>query len=193
MSSASRGLAPREGLELLLEMMGHTRPLVEPRRGPQAGKSGDPRSQYADSSPRDQGTIELGFEAKPKGKCGAPRAPTSCGHGWRMAIYWTWTSPLPHTASATAGFVESLPHAKKSHDYLRSWRPTVGLPWVIKVGGRRPPLHISLHPRASSSSLLQSPIVSHGADEEVLGHGEGNGLSERAWLPSAQARLRSPP
>ena len=49
MSSASRGLAPREGLECLLAKMGRTRPLAEPRRGPQAGKSGDPRSQNADS------------------------------------------------------------------------------------------------------------------------------------------------
>ena len=48
MSSASRGLAPREGLDCLLVKMGCTRPLVEPRRGPQAGKSGDPRSQNAD-------------------------------------------------------------------------------------------------------------------------------------------------
>ena len=39
---------PREGLERSLVKMGHTRPLVEPRRGPQAGKSGDPRSQDAD-------------------------------------------------------------------------------------------------------------------------------------------------
>ena len=45
----SRGLAPREGLECLLVKMGRTGPLVEPRRGPQAGKSGDPRSQDADS------------------------------------------------------------------------------------------------------------------------------------------------
>ena len=47
MSSASRGLAPREGLEWLLLKMGCTRPLVEPRRGPQAGKSGYPHSQDA--------------------------------------------------------------------------------------------------------------------------------------------------
>ena len=31
--------------------MGRTGPLVEPRRGPQAGKSGDPRSQDADNTP----------------------------------------------------------------------------------------------------------------------------------------------
>ena len=49
MSSASRGLAPREGLERFLVKTGRTGPQVEPRRGPQAGKSGDPRSQNADS------------------------------------------------------------------------------------------------------------------------------------------------
>ena len=40
---------PREGLECSLMKMGRTGPLVEPRRGPQAGKSGDPCSQDADS------------------------------------------------------------------------------------------------------------------------------------------------
>ena len=49
MSSASRGLTPREGLECLLVNMGHTRPLVEPRRGPQAGKSGDTHSKDTDN------------------------------------------------------------------------------------------------------------------------------------------------
>ena len=65
MSSASQGLAPREGLECLLVKMGHTGLLVEPRRGPQGGKSGDPRSQNTDSSPRAQGALGLGFKAKP--------------------------------------------------------------------------------------------------------------------------------
>ena len=51
MSPTSQGLAPREGLECLLVKVSRTRPLQEPRRGPQAGKSGDPRSQNADSSP----------------------------------------------------------------------------------------------------------------------------------------------
>ena len=49
MSSASRGLAPREGPKFLLVKMGRTGPLAEPRRGPQAGKFGDPRSQNADN------------------------------------------------------------------------------------------------------------------------------------------------
>ena len=79
MSSASRGLAPREGLEWLLLKMGRTRPRVEPRRGPQAGKSGYPCSQDADSSSRAQGALGRGFEVKPKGKCGARRAPIACG------------------------------------------------------------------------------------------------------------------
>ena len=110
MSSASRGLAPCEGLE---RKMGLTGPLVEPRRGPQAGKSGDPRSQDADSSPRAQGALGLGFKAKPKGKCGAPRAPTACGLGRCVAIDWTWASLLPYAASATARLDESLLHAKR--------------------------------------------------------------------------------
>ena len=50
MSSESRGLAPREGLGCLLVKMGRTWPLEEPRCGPQAGKSGDPRSQNADTN-----------------------------------------------------------------------------------------------------------------------------------------------
>ena len=49
MSSASRGLAPREGLECLLVKMGRTGPLVEPHCGQHAGKSGDPRSQNTDN------------------------------------------------------------------------------------------------------------------------------------------------
>ena len=81
MSSASRGLAPREGLERLLVKMGRTGLLVEPRHGPQAGKSGDPRSLDADSSPRAQGALGLGIEAKPRGKCRSPRAPTAYGLG----------------------------------------------------------------------------------------------------------------
>ena len=51
MSSASRGLAPRKGLESLLVKMGRTGPLAEPCRGPQAGKSGDPRSQTPTVAP----------------------------------------------------------------------------------------------------------------------------------------------
>ena len=38
----------------------------EPHRRPQAGKSGDPHSQNADSSPRAQGVLGLGLAAKSK-------------------------------------------------------------------------------------------------------------------------------
>ena len=101
MSSTSQGLAPREGLECLLVKVGRTGPLVEPRRGPQAGKSGDPRSQNADSSPRAQGAPGLGLAEKRRGKREAPRAPIACGLGRRVAIDWTWAYALPHDASAT--------------------------------------------------------------------------------------------
>ena len=61
MSSASRGLAPREGLGRLLVKTGRTGPRVEPSRGSQAAKSGDPRSQNADR--RDPTTAK--FEGRP--------------------------------------------------------------------------------------------------------------------------------
>ena len=79
MSSASRGLAPREGLELGMMKLGCTGPPLEPCRRPQAGKSGDPCSQNADSSPLAQGAPGLGLAEKRRGKCKAPRAPISCG------------------------------------------------------------------------------------------------------------------
>ena len=72
MSFASRGLAPREGLECLVDEDGPYGLLAQPRRGPQAGKSGDPRSQNANSSPRAQGALGLCFKAKSKVKRGAP-------------------------------------------------------------------------------------------------------------------------
>ena len=127
MSSASRGLAPREGLDSLLMKMGHTGLIAKPRRGPQAGKSGDPRSQNADSSPQAQGTLGIGFEASPRVKCGAPRAPTAYDLGRRMAIDWTWASPLPHAASTTARLDESLLHAEK-----------LSLPVIMEAGSWSP-------------------------------------------------------
>ena len=81
MSSASRGLATREGFQGLLVKTGHTGPRVEPRREPQAGKYGEPRSQNADSSPRAQGALGLGFTTKPRAKHEAAQAPKACGLG----------------------------------------------------------------------------------------------------------------
>ena len=112
-------------LSLVLTKMGRTGPPLEPHRRLQEGKSGDPHSQNADISPRAQGTLGLGLAEKRKGKCGAPRAPSACGLGRRVAVDWTWASPLPHAASATARVDKSL-HAETGHDYLRTWRPTVG-------------------------------------------------------------------
>ena len=100
-------------LNALLMKMGRTGPRAEPRRGPQAGKSGDPRFQNADSSPRAQGALGLGFEVKPKVKRGAPRAPKACGLGRHVATDWTWASSLPHAASATTLLDGSLLHARK--------------------------------------------------------------------------------
>ena len=125
MSSALRGLAPRDGLGSVLVKMGHAGPPFELRRRLRAGKSGYPRIQNTDSSPRAQGALGLGFEAKPKGNCGAPRAPTACGLGRCVAIDWTWASPLPHGASATAR-IGKVPACKAGHNYLRSWGPSVG-------------------------------------------------------------------
>ena len=65
---------PRQGLALLVLKMGRTRPSMEPRGGLQAGRARYPRIQDADSSPRAEGTLGLGFQAKLKGKSGAPRA-----------------------------------------------------------------------------------------------------------------------
>ena len=79
MPSASRGLAPREGLGCLVGEDGLYGLLAPPRCWPQAGKSGDPRSQNTDSSPRAQGALGLGFTAKPRVKFRAPRAPKACG------------------------------------------------------------------------------------------------------------------
>ena len=64
-------------LNALLMKMGRTGLLAQPRRGPQAGKSGDPHSQDADCSPRAQGTLGLGFEAKPKGQARSTAGPKS--------------------------------------------------------------------------------------------------------------------
>ena len=117
---------PREGLESLLVKMGRTGPLVEPSRGPQAGKSGDPCSQNADSSPRAQGALGLGFEVKPKGKWGEPRAPMACGLGRRVAVDWTWASPLPHAALESTWLCG--PH--NLHSYSSIARAI--LPWFLR-------------------------------------------------------------
>ena len=73
----------------MLVKMGHAGPPFEPRRRPQAGKSEDPRSENADSSPRAQGAPGLDHAGRRKGKSKAPRALTACGLGRRVAVDWT--------------------------------------------------------------------------------------------------------
>ena len=86
MSSASQGSAPREGLQCLLVKMGRTGLLVEPRCGPQAGMSGDPRSQDADSSTRPKVCSDLasrrsqGASAERLG----PQQPATSVDTWRL-------------------------------------------------------------------------------------------------------------
>ena len=165
----------------MLVKMGHTGPLAEPRRGPQVGKSGYPHSQDTDSSPRAQGALGLGFEAKPKVKYGAPRAPIACGLGRRVAVDWTWASPLPHAASGNARLDKSLRHARKTIITCDHGRRRLAF-FCYKWGGgqspRRPSLPLSL-------PLLLLPsftpcLCRHGADPEVLGRREGKGSPQRA-------------
>src|SRR3954471_15433733 len=82
-------------LSLVLMKMGRAGPPFEPRRRPQAGKFGDPRSQNADSSPRAQGAHGLGRAERRKGKGKAPRALTACGLGRRVTVDWTWAFQQP--------------------------------------------------------------------------------------------------
>ena len=86
MSSALRGLAPREGLECLLVKMGRTGPLAEPRRGPQVGKPGDPRSQNTDTYKQKDCSDAIGSQIKrPRSSyhrsIQAARAPYVFSHG----------------------------------------------------------------------------------------------------------------
>ena len=71
---------------VLVLKLGHTRPSMEPPGGPQVGRDGYPKIQDADNSPRAQGALGLGFQAKPKGKCGASWVLTACslGDAWRL-------------------------------------------------------------------------------------------------------------
>src|SRR4051812_46310746 len=104
-------------LSLVLMKMGRAGPPFEPRRRPQAGKSVDPRSQNADSSPRAHGAHGLGRAERRKGKGEAPRALTACGLGRRVAADWMWVSPLPHDALVTVR-IGQVPACKSCHDYM---------------------------------------------------------------------------
>ena len=180
MSSASRGLAPREGLDSLLMKMGRIGLLANPRHGPQAGKSRDPRSQNADSSPRAQGAPRLGRAERQKGKCEAPRALTACGLGRRVAVDGTRASPLPNDASATARIDKSL-HAMR-------------VMITCDRGGRRLASSGFKYgtPRALPVHPLLLLLLPHGPAKEALGRREGKSSPGRACLSPAKARSRPP-
>ena len=152
MSSAPRGLAPREGLGSVLMKTGHAGPPFEPRRRSQAGKSGDPRSQNTDSSPRAQGAPGLGRAGRRKGKSEASRALTACGLGRRVAVDWTWAALFPHAplilrhARRTRSCTQPLP-------FLLLERP---LPFL------RPNSSFCFQPNLEPSP----PSHRHGSDEE---------------------------
>ena len=96
-SSASRGLAPREGLELLMLKLGRTRPSMEPRRGLQVAKSGFPHSQNADSHD-DQGQAGASGCSVPVSflvlrRQAGTRSPEESGKGFHIGA----TRPRPPT------------------------------------------------------------------------------------------------
>ena len=67
-------MAPREGLELALMKMVRVGPALEPCCRPQAGKSGDPRSQNADRDLEETGMFQgvNPRRSQPKGKITLP-------------------------------------------------------------------------------------------------------------------------
>src|SRR3954471_22990948 len=88
-------LGPSRGSWVCVDEDGPCWAPFEPRRRSQAGKSGDPRSQNADSSPLAQGAPGLGRAERRKGEGEAPRALTACGLGRRVAVDWTWAALFP--------------------------------------------------------------------------------------------------
>ena len=145
LSSAPQGLAPREGLELVLMKMGRAGPPFEPCRGSQAGKSGDSRSQNANSSPRAQGAPGLGRAERRKGKCEASRALTACVLGRRVAVDWTWAPQQPHEL------------IKERH------LSRLCLLCFLRLLLRSPFLRLSFLPLKSSDLLRLRALARHGA------------------------------
>ena len=150
--------------------LGRTRPSMQPHGAPQAGRAGYPRIQDTDSSPLAQGVLGLGFEAKPRGKCGAPRALTTCGldDAWRLMgrgrLHFPMPSRLLFNLTDQCGMQKIIMARGRGGRRLASLGYKCG-------GGAEPPRHLSfvfLSP-ASSPSLS----CFHGAAEEVFGGREG--------------------
>ena len=169
-------MAPREGLGFVLVKMGRAGPPFEPRRRPQAGKSGDPRSQNADSSPRAQGAPGLGRAGRQKGKSKAPRALTAYGLGRRVAVDWTWAALFAHALLI-------LRHARRTRSR------TQPLPFLLLERAReRQALRQGFLRRAADTvSLLGEEL----ADEDARLEAEGLRLAaERRELEGAIALAR---
>ena len=144
----------------------------EPRRRPQAGKSGDPHSQNTDSSPRAQGAPGLGRVERRKGKGEAPRALTACGLGRRVAVDGTWASPLPPGVSATAR-IGQVPACKAGHNYLRSWGPRRKRQRRGRLAGLSPPLPHQSAAEGALASILWPPRWLPAAVEVIFGTATG--------------------
>src|SRR3954469_4888373 len=147
--------------------MGHVGPSLEPRRRLQAGKSGDPRSQNADSSPWAQGAHGLGCAERRKGKGEAPRALTACGLGRRVAVDWTWAVLFAHAPL----FCAALGCPTVVHNHPSSCCSTVPCSSFLRT------LTLASNP----ISHLLSPVLSHGSDEE--------GEREEACAPISSAAV----
>ena len=97
MSPTSRGLAPREAPECLLVKMGRTRPLVEPRHGLQAGRSGTavPRTPRVAPGPKARSDLasrrSQGASAERRG----PQPPAALIDAWRQMVRGRLHSPTP--------------------------------------------------------------------------------------------------
>ena len=86
MSSASRGLAPREGLDSLLMKMGRAGLPAKPRRGPQAGKSGYPGSKKLAVALRPKAHSDLASRRsqRARAKRRGPQSPADRADAWRL-------------------------------------------------------------------------------------------------------------
>src|SRR3954469_14427682 len=132
--------------------MGRAGAPFEPRRRPQAGKSGDSRSQNADSSPRAQGAPGLGRAERRKGKGEAPRALTACVLGRRVAVDWTWAALFPHAPLSCALLGGLVVAHSRSPSCCSS---------VLCSSSLRTPA-----PASNPISNLLPPSHFHGSDEE---------------------------
>ena len=168
---------------LVLTKMGRTGLLLEPRCRPQAGKSGYPHSQNADSSPRAQGTPGLGLAEKRRGKCEAPWAPTACGLGRRMADDWTLAARFPTTPRQPHDLTSPCMQKRVMITCNRGGRRLASFGYKYGMA-QAIPVHLPLLLLFFFIPAARHP---HGSAEEVLSRGERKGSPGRVWLPSDQA------